>query len=126
MHSCRKPTRAPQKGMAILSDATNAETALATRLKDRPLLVWAVLREDTYETRFGDGYYAYVTHAFVSEEAARHAAANANEEWMKWHVRTYNLFADGYGGCTIWPAPTEAEPTKVTSIAAALRASGLI
>lgn len=116
----------PQKGMPFLPDATNAETALAARLKDRPLLVWAVLKEDTYESKFGDGYYAYVAHAFLSEEAARHAAANANEEWMKWHVRAYNLFADGYGGCTIWPVPTEAEPTTVSSIAAALRASGLI
>lgn len=109
-----------------MSDATNAESALATLLAKRPLLVWAILREDTYETQLGDGYYAYLVRAFLSEDAARHAAANANEKWMKWHVRSYNLFADGFGGCTIWPVPTQAEPTTATRIAEALRASGLI
>ena len=109
-----------------MADAMNPELTLAARLKERPLLVWAVLREDTYETRFGDGYYAYLTHAFLSEDTARHSAESASAEWMKWHVRPYNLFADGFGGCTIWPAPTAAEPTTVTCIATALRASGVL
>ena len=109
-----------------VSDVSNAEVALMARLKEGPLTVWAVLREDTYETTFGDGYYAYVAFAYLSEDSAMHTAANTTEEGMKWHVRRYDLAADGSEGCTLQPAPTKAEPTTVTGIAAALRASGLI
>ena len=96
------------------------------RLNEGPLTVWAVLREDTYETMFGDGYYAYVAFASLAEDRAIHTAANTVEDGMKWHVRRYDLAADGSGGCTLRPAPTQAEPTTVAGIATALRASGLI
>jgi hypothetical protein len=107
-----------------LSDASDVVLTLGARLHERPMLVWAILKEDTYETKFGDGYYAYLDQVFLSEDTARHAAANANENSVKWHVRAYNLFADGFGGCTIWPEPTEPEPTTGKGLAAALRTAG--
>ena len=107
-------------------DESNVDVALFTRLMEGPLTVWAVLREDTYETIFGDGYYAYVAFAHLSADSAMHTAANTTEEQTRWHVRRYDLAADGSGGCTIRPVPTEGEPTTVAGIAAALRRSGLI
>ena len=109
-----------------MSVVSNAEVALIARLNEGPLTVWAVLREDTYETIFGDGYYAYVAFAYLSEDSAMHTAANTPEEWIEWHVRRYELAAVGSGGCTLRPEPTEAEPTTVAGIAAALRRAGLI
>jgi hypothetical protein len=41
--------------------------ALFERLKSGPpLAVWATLREDNYETVFGDGYYAYLDRVFLT------------------------------------------------------------
>ena len=109
-----------------MSVVSNAEVALIARLNEGPLTVWAVLREDTYETIFGDGYYAYVAFAYLSEDSAMHTAANTPEEWIEWHVRRYDLAAGGLGEGTILPVPTEGEPTTVAGIAVALRASGVI
>ena len=109
-----------------VSDVSNAEEALFARLKEGPLTVWAILREDTYETIFGDGYYAYIARAYLVEDLATQAAANTVEEGTRWHVRRYDLAADGLGEFTIRPLPIVGEPTTVTDIAVALRAFGLI
>jgi hypothetical protein len=61
------------------------------------LTVWAVLREDVYETRLGDGFYLHLRGAALVEADAQALAALPDEaEWAKWHVRAYRLgFKDG-------------------------------
>jgi hypothetical protein len=55
--------------------------------------VWAVLHEDVYETKHGDGFYLHVHGlALNSEDAHRLAALGGGDsEWVKWHVRSYRL-----------------------------------
>src|SRR5665213_417621 len=57
------------------------------------LTVWAVLHEDVYETRLGDGFYLHVHGlALNSADAERLAAPGGGDsEWVKWHVRSYRL-----------------------------------
>ncbi len=64
------------------------------RIKDAGgiLTVWAVLNEDVYETRFGDGFYLHVSGiALDSADAQRLADLAGSSEWEKWHVRSYRL-----------------------------------
>jgi hypothetical protein len=65
------------------------------RIKDAGdiLTVWAVLHEDVYETRYGDGTYLHVHGlALNSADAQRLAALGGGDsEWEKWHVRSYRL-----------------------------------
>lgn len=58
------------------------------------LTVWAVLLEDVYETRLGDGFYRQVHVqgvALNSKDASRLAALAGDSEWVKWHVKSYAL-----------------------------------
>jgi hypothetical protein len=57
------------------------------------LTVWAVLHEDAYETRLGDGFFLHVSGlALNSADAHRLAALGGGDsEWVKWHVRSYRL-----------------------------------
>lgn len=56
------------------------------------LVVWAVLHEDVYETRFGDGFYLHVRGLALSAKDAHALADLAGEsEWVKWHVKGYQL-----------------------------------
>ncbi len=56
------------------------------------LVVWAVLREDVYETRFGDGFYLHVGGlALNSKDAHALAELVGESEWVKWHVKGYQL-----------------------------------
>lgn len=56
------------------------------------LTVWAVLHEDVYETRLGDGFYLHVRALALNGDDARQLAALAGEsEWTKWHVKSYRL-----------------------------------
>lgn len=53
-----------------------------------PIQVVLVLHEDTYETRIGDGYYAYLSAAFRDRsEAARWIDEQARDEQIAYHVR---------------------------------------
>jgi hypothetical protein len=68
--------------------------AVAARITDAggDLTVWAVLREDVYETRLGDGFYLHLRGAALVEADALALAALAGEaEWVKWHVKPYRL-----------------------------------
>jgi hypothetical protein len=69
--------------------------AVRTRIKDAGgvLTVWAVLHEDVYETRYGDGCYLHVHGlALNSTDAEKLAAlAGGDSEWVKWHVRSHRL-----------------------------------
>lgn len=72
--------------------------AMAEALRQRieaaggTLTVWAVLREDVYETRLGDGFYLHVKAIALNGDDARQFAALAGDsEWVKWHVKSYRL-----------------------------------
>jgi hypothetical protein len=64
------------------------------RIKDAGgiLTVWAVLHEDVYESKFGDGFYLHLHGAALnSADAQRLADLAGNSEWVKWHVRSYRV-----------------------------------
>ena len=65
------------------------------RIKDAngALDVWAVLHEDVYETRLGDGFYLHIHGLALNKEDAHRLAAlgGGDSEWVKWHVRSYQL-----------------------------------
>ena len=57
------------------------------------LTVWAVLHEDVYESRYGDGTYLHL-HGIALNSADTHrlaALAGGYSEWVKWHVRSYRI-----------------------------------
>jgi len=57
------------------------------------LTVWAVLHEDVYESRYGDGLYLHV-HGLALNSADAHrlaALGGGDSELGKWHVRSYRL-----------------------------------
>jgi len=56
------------------------------------LTVWAVLYEDVYESRYGDGFYLHLHGlALNGEDAQRLAALPEQTELVSWHVRRYAL-----------------------------------
>ena len=68
--------------------------AVRQRIEDAhgTLTVWAVLHEDVYETRLGDGFYLHVKAILLNGDDAHRLARLANEsEWTKWHVKSYRL-----------------------------------
>ena len=59
------------------------------------LTVWAVLHEDVYESRYGDGFYLHLHGvALNGRDAQRLADLAGNSEWVKWHIRSYRLGLD--------------------------------
>lgn len=68
--------------------------AVRQRIKDAggTLTVWAVLHEDVYESKFGDGFYLHLHGvALNSADAQRLADLCGNSEDVKWHVRSYRI-----------------------------------
>lgn len=69
--------------------------SVCTRIKDAHgvLTVWAVLHEDVYETKQGDGFYLHVHGLALNSEDAQKLAAlgGGDSEGVKWHVRSYRL-----------------------------------
>jgi hypothetical protein len=68
--------------------------AARQRIKDAGgiLTVWAVLHEDLYESKFGDGIYQHVHGiALNSIDAHKLAALAGDSEFVKWHVKGYRL-----------------------------------
>jgi hypothetical protein len=68
--------------------------AVRQRIEDAggTLTVWAVLHEDVYETRLGDGFFLHVRAIALNGDDARELAALAGDsEWVKWHVKSYRL-----------------------------------
>ena len=66
--------------------------SVCQRIKDAggTLTVWAVLHEDVYESRYGDGTYLHV-HGLALNSADGHRLvdlAGGGSEWEKWHVRS--------------------------------------
>jgi hypothetical protein len=64
------------------------------RIKDAGgiLTVWAVLNEDVYETKYGDGFYLHVHGiALNSVDAQRLAELVGESEFTKWHVKDHRI-----------------------------------
>ena len=73
---------------------TAVADAVRKRIEDAggKLVVWAILHEDHYETLYGDGFYLHVAGiALNSKDANALAALAGNSEWVKWHVKGYQL-----------------------------------
>ncbi len=67
--------------------------AVVARIRDAGILsICAVLREDVYETRYGDGEYLYLRGVtFKTTDAWALADLAGKDEWVKWHVKAYQL-----------------------------------
>jgi len=68
--------------------------AVRQRIKDAgaTLTVWAVLHEDVYESKFGDGFYLHLHGvALNGADEQRLADLAGNSENVKWHVRSYRV-----------------------------------
>ena len=71
--------------------------AVCQRIEDAggTLTVWAVLHEDVYESRYGDGFYLHLHGIALNGKDAQCLADLAgNSEWVKWHVRSYRIGLD--------------------------------
>ena len=56
------------------------------------LIVWAVLREDRYETLFGDGFYLHVRGLALNEADAKRLTDSVERDAnISWHIRTYEI-----------------------------------
>ena len=56
------------------------------------LTVWTVLREDRYESLYGDGFYIHVKGiALNSKDAHNLAELTGDSEWVRWHIKGYEL-----------------------------------
>ena len=68
--------------------------AVRQRIQDAGgnLVVWAVLHEDVYETRFRDGFHLPGAGiALNSKDGHALAKLAGNSAWVKWHVKGYPL-----------------------------------
>jgi len=79
------------------TDQAMAEMCARIRAAGGTLTVWAVLNEDRYETRFGDGYYLHVRGITLNEADAHRLAALGGpaSEFVAWHVRAVRLGLEG-------------------------------
>jgi len=81
-----------RRGDAAITQAM--ADAVRQRIEDAggTLTVWAVLHEDLYETRLGDGFYLHVRALALNGDDAHQLAALAGDsEGTKWHVKSYRL-----------------------------------
>ena len=97
---------------------TAITTAMADAVRRRieeaggKLAVWAVLREDVYETRYGDGFYLHVAGIALDRTDADALAELAGDSpWVKWHVKSYQLGLANGQPAFLQPWPKEEEFT---------------
>lgn len=59
---------------------------------EKILVTYVILREDTYETQFGDGYYAYFEDAFFTpEEAEASISIRPVQNMINYHIKALYL-----------------------------------
>ncbi|KQY95032.1 hypothetical protein [Brevundimonas sp. Root608] len=95
------------------------------RAAQQPVTVWATLREDTYETLFGDGYYAYLDKVFDSPIAALGRSNEPRGDWVKLHVRRYEISVSSKQP-VLSPEPSESEPVTVKDVVEKMLRAGII
>ena len=91
------------------------------------LTVWAVLREDIYETAFGDGLYLHLRGIALNEADAQRLAALPGEQlFVRWHVKSYTmgLHKDRPALLQAWPKSEEFTITDVVTVLAEIPAGG--
>ncbi len=92
-----QPRIAPEPNEFIRSDYPNVFSLLGQEGAERQ--IFAVLREDTYETCHGDGCYIYFESAYLNfEDASKAANQISNESYMRGHLRTYVIRLDQASG----------------------------
>lgn len=83
------------------------------------LEIWGVLREDIYETTFGDGFYLHLRGVALNEMDAKQLAACAGDEAMtRWHIRPYTLCLEHNAPSRsgVWSAEEEFSINDVVNI----------
>jgi hypothetical protein len=91
------------------------------------LTVWAVLHEDVYESRYGDGFYLHLHGlALNGEDAERLAVLPEQSEWVKWHVRRYAVgLVDGQPSLlTDWEPEEEFTINRLVALLAEIPPGG--
>lgn len=82
----------PRPGEIELTPAMVESVRQRIRGAGGALDVWAVLHEDVYESKFGDGFYLHIHGlALNSADAQKLVELAGDAEWVKWHVRSYRL-----------------------------------
>jgi hypothetical protein len=74
------------------------EKELAALLKnavDGKLTVYVILKEDPYETTYGDGYYGYFEDAYFCEEEAKAYIENHTGSGYKFHLKRGIVYLEG-------------------------------
>lgn len=108
-----------QRGALSMDDPAGADKILDLKLdlqrRGGHRAVWGVLREDGYETSFGDGYYAYLEAVFASEDDAKKFAAENPQHMINWHIRKYEIGLIN-GEPALLTKPTEREPVNLDTL----------
>jgi hypothetical protein len=71
---------------------TDAIKDLIKKAPDQRLPVYIILKEDSYETAYGDGYYGYFEEAFFSEKEAKTYIEQLNNSGYRYHLKTTILW----------------------------------
>jgi hypothetical protein len=122
--------RRPSEGKAVTDDNRASEELgsvhMLERVRDRIqreggcLIVWAVLQEDHYETMFGDGFYPHVHGIALNEADAKRLAGSAErDEYIRWHIRAYEIGLKDGAPALLAPLKPE-EEFKIGDIVALL------
>ncbi len=72
---------------------------LAASFPSGKLIIYIVLKEDVYETKFGDGYYAYFDNAFFSlKETVEYVNKKESEtdQFVEYHIRETDVSLENY------------------------------
>ncbi|NLI78633.1 MAG: hypothetical protein GX442_19605 [Candidatus Riflebacteria bacterium] len=83
--------------------------------------VFVVLKEDCYETQFGDGYYAYFDRIFPHLETAEDFVTRQSNKDFRYHLRPMTLEIEGEK-ISLTGELRENEVVKADQVVAALEA----
>lgn len=98
-----------------------SRSALMERVNAAPggrLEIFIVLSEDAYETRYGDGYYAYFADAFCTRVEAYDAIGQL-PKGQRYHIRKAVLSSEG-GELRMEAELAATEKAKLEDVVAAL------
>jgi hypothetical protein len=88
-------------------------------LPNQQLSAFVVLEEDEYETKLGDGYYAYLRDTFFLKELAQAYVVNNQQSGITLHIREITLRLEN-GEYQLTAEMLEGEQAPVDKVVAAL------